>query len=157
MSAFEEHREELEHYEQMFGRDRGRLAVSLDRLTNALCSRPARRLLHQPAQSRGSGDDLRIINQELVHAKELVAVCDGKNCAWLGQGKVEIGKAKLELEIKSQSLRTSTPTLPVFRNSIPAAKWIQLALVPDRGDGAMAWVGRWFRPASASACCAANS
>src|SRR5258708_36453785 len=36
MSAFEEHREELEHYEQMFGRDRGRLAVSLDRLTNAL-------------------------------------------------------------------------------------------------------------------------
>ena len=30
-SAFEEHKDELEHYEQMFGRDRGRLAVSLDR------------------------------------------------------------------------------------------------------------------------------
>jgi hypothetical protein len=38
MSAFEEHKEELEHFEQMFGRDRGRLAVSLDRLTNALVS-----------------------------------------------------------------------------------------------------------------------
>jgi len=36
MSAFHEHKEELEHYEQMFGRERGRLAVSLDRLTNAL-------------------------------------------------------------------------------------------------------------------------
>src|SRR5215472_5183228 len=36
MSAFQEHKEELEHYEQMFGRERGRLAVSLDRITNAL-------------------------------------------------------------------------------------------------------------------------
>jgi hypothetical protein len=35
-SAFDEHKDELDHYEQMFGRDRGRLAVSLDRLTNAL-------------------------------------------------------------------------------------------------------------------------
>ncbi len=72
-SAFQEHQEELEHYEQMFGRDRGRLAVSLDLLTNALvlvgqhgvyCSsqwNPA-----VPAM------DLRMINQELVHAKELV-------------------------------------------------------------------------------------
>src|SRR5256884_6697904 len=34
MSAFQEHKEELEHYEQMFGRERGRLAVSLDRITN---------------------------------------------------------------------------------------------------------------------------
>jgi hypothetical protein len=73
MSAFEEYREELEHYEQMFGRDRGRLAVSLDRLTNALvlvgqhgvyCT--SQRNPAVPAM------DLRIINQELVHAKELV-------------------------------------------------------------------------------------
>jgi hypothetical protein len=73
MSAFDEHREELEHYEQMFGRDRGRLAVSLDRLTNALvlvgqhgvyCT--SQRNPTVPAM------DLRIINQELVHAKELV-------------------------------------------------------------------------------------
>ncbi len=73
MSAFQEHREELEHYEQMFGRDRGRLAVSLDRLTNALvlvgqhgvyCT--SQRNPAVPAM------DLRIINQELVQAKELV-------------------------------------------------------------------------------------
>jgi hypothetical protein len=73
MSAFEEHKEELEKFEQMFGRDRGRLAVSLDRLTNALvlvgqhgvyCT--SQRNPTVPAM------DLRIINQELLHAKELV-------------------------------------------------------------------------------------
>jgi hypothetical protein len=73
MSAFEELKEELEHYEQMFGRNRGRLAVSLDRLTNALvlvgqhgvyCT--SQRNPAVPAM------DLRTINQELVHAKELV-------------------------------------------------------------------------------------
>jgi hypothetical protein len=73
MSAFQEHKDELEHYEQMFGRERGRLAVSLDRLTNALvlvgqhgvyCTSQ-----HNPTVP---AMDLRIINQELVHAKELV-------------------------------------------------------------------------------------
>ena len=73
MSAFEEHQEELEHYEQMFGRERGRLAVSLDRITNALvlvgqhgvyCT--SQRNLTVPAM------DLRIITQELAHAKELI-------------------------------------------------------------------------------------
>jgi len=73
MSAFQEHKTELEHYEQMFGRDRGRLAVSLDRITNALvlvgqhgvyCT--SQRNPTVPAM------DLRMINQELVHAKELV-------------------------------------------------------------------------------------
>ena len=73
MSAFKEHKDELEKFEQMFGRERGRLAVSLDRLTNALvlvgqhgvyCT--SQRNSTVPAM------DLRIINQELVHAKELV-------------------------------------------------------------------------------------
>jgi hypothetical protein len=73
MSAFEEHREELEHYEQMFGKDRGRLAVSLDRITNALvlvgqhgvyCTSQRNPTL--PAM------DLRMISQELTHAKELI-------------------------------------------------------------------------------------
>jgi hypothetical protein len=73
MSAFEEHKEELERYEQMFGRDRGRLAVSLDRLTNALvlvgqhgvyCTSQRNPTL--PAL------DLRMIVQELTHAKELL-------------------------------------------------------------------------------------
>jgi len=73
MSAFEEHQEELERYEQMFGRDRGRLAVSLDRITNALvlvgqhgvyCASQRNPAL--PAM------DLRMIAQELSHAKELI-------------------------------------------------------------------------------------
>jgi hypothetical protein len=73
MSAFEEHQEELERYEQMFGKDRGRLAVSLDRITNALvlvgqhgvyCTSQRNPTL--PAM------DLRMISQELTHAKELI-------------------------------------------------------------------------------------
>ena len=36
MSAFDDHKEELDHYETMMGRHRGRLAVTLDRLTNAM-------------------------------------------------------------------------------------------------------------------------
>ena len=73
MSAFTDHKEELEHYEQMFGKQRGRLAVGLDRLTNALvlvgqhgvyCTSQRNPAL--PAM------DIRMIAQELVHAKELV-------------------------------------------------------------------------------------
>jgi hypothetical protein len=73
MSAFEDYRDELEHFEQMFGRERGRLAVSLDRLTNALvlvgqhgvyCA--SQRNPTVPAM------DIRIVAQELTHAKELV-------------------------------------------------------------------------------------
>lgn len=73
MSAFTEHKGELEHYEQMYGRERGRLAVGLDRLTNALvlvgqhgvyCT--SQRNPTVPAM------DIRMIIQELVHAKELV-------------------------------------------------------------------------------------
>ena len=72
-SAFEEHRDELEHFEQKFGRDRGRLAVSLDRLTNALVlvGQHGVYCTSQPNPTVPA-TDLRIINQELVHAKELV-------------------------------------------------------------------------------------
>jgi hypothetical protein len=73
MNAFEEHRDELEHFEQMYGRERGRLAVCLDRMTNALvlvgqhgvyCT--SQRNPAVPAM------DLRMIAQELEHAKQLV-------------------------------------------------------------------------------------
>ena len=73
MSAFEEYKDELEHFERMFGRERGRLAVSLDRLTNALvlvgqhgvyCA--SQRNPAVPAM------DIRLVAQELAHAKELV-------------------------------------------------------------------------------------
>jgi len=73
MNAFDEHKEELEHFEQMYGRERGRLAVSLDRMTNALvlvgqhgvyCT--SQRNPAVPAM------DLRMIAQELEQAKQLV-------------------------------------------------------------------------------------
>jgi len=73
MNAFDEHKDELEHYEQMYGRERGRLSVSLDRVTNALvlvgqhgvyCTSQRNPTL--PAM------DLRMITQELEHAKQLV-------------------------------------------------------------------------------------
>jgi hypothetical protein len=73
MTAFEQYAEELERYERMFGRDRGRLAVSLDRITNALvlvgqhgvyCTSQRNPTL--PAM------DLRMISEELTNAKELI-------------------------------------------------------------------------------------
>jgi hypothetical protein len=73
MNAFDEHKEDLEHFEQMYGRERGRLAVSLDRMTNALvlvgqhgvyCTSQRNPMV--PAM------DLRMITQELEHAKQLV-------------------------------------------------------------------------------------
>jgi hypothetical protein len=73
MSAFTDHKEELEHYEQMFGTERGRLAVALDRMTNALVL-AGQHGVYCTSQRNPTVPtmDLRMINQELVHAKELV-------------------------------------------------------------------------------------
>jgi len=73
MSAFEKHKKNWTNSSRCLVASGGRLAVSLDRLTNALvlvgqhgvyCT--SQRNPTVPAM------DLRIINQELVHAKELV-------------------------------------------------------------------------------------
>jgi hypothetical protein len=73
MSAFEEHREELEHYEQMFGKERGRLAVSLDRITNALVLTGQHGVYCTSQRNRSvPAMDLRMISQELANAKELI-------------------------------------------------------------------------------------
>jgi hypothetical protein len=73
MSAFTDYKKELEHHEQMYGKERGRLAVGLDRLTNALvlvgqhgvyCTSQRNPAL--PAM------DIRLIAREITHAKELV-------------------------------------------------------------------------------------
>src|ERR1700747_2767747 len=73
MSAFTEHKDELEHYEQMYGKERGRLAVGLDRLTNALVL-VGQQGVYCPSQRNPTvpAMDIRMIAQELVHAKELV-------------------------------------------------------------------------------------
>ncbi|HEY4739884.1 MAG TPA: hypothetical protein VIH76_04735 [Candidatus Acidoferrales bacterium] len=73
MSAFEEHREELEHYEMMMGASRGRLAVSLDRLTNALILVGQHGVYcHTQRDPEIPVMDIRLITQELRDAKALI-------------------------------------------------------------------------------------
>jgi hypothetical protein len=73
MSAFEEHHEELEHFEQMFGTERGRLAVCLDRLTNALVLVGQHGVYCRSQRNPALPVmDIRMVTQELIHAKELV-------------------------------------------------------------------------------------
>ena len=73
MSAFEEHREELEQFEQMFGRERGRLAVCLDRITDALVLVGQHGVYcHSQRDPALPAMDLRMVTRELAHAKELL-------------------------------------------------------------------------------------
>jgi hypothetical protein len=73
MSAFEEHRDELEHYETMMGPHRGRLAVSLDLLTNALVLVGQHGVYCHSARHAGKPVlDIQIITRELGKAKELI-------------------------------------------------------------------------------------
>jgi hypothetical protein len=73
MTAFDEHREELEKFEQMFGLERGRLAVSLDRVTNALVLAGQHGVYcHSAHNAAAPAMDIQIITQELAHAKELI-------------------------------------------------------------------------------------
>ncbi len=73
MSALDEHKDELEHYEQMLGRHRGRLAVSLDRVTNALVLVGQHGVYcHSHRDPAKPTMDIQIIQQELHKAKELV-------------------------------------------------------------------------------------
>jgi hypothetical protein len=73
MSVFTTHHDELEHYEQMYGKERGRLAVGLDLLTNALVL-VGQHAVYCTSQRDPTlpAMDIRLITQELVHAKELV-------------------------------------------------------------------------------------
>ncbi len=73
MSVFDDHRDELEKHEFMMGTARGRLAVSLDRLTDALI------LVGQHgvycASTRNPSKpalDLETVLKEIKGAKELV-------------------------------------------------------------------------------------
>jgi len=73
MSAFEEHREELDHYEQLFGRQRGRLAVALDLVTNAMVLAGQHTVYcHSAADPRKPMRDVQLMGDELTKAKELI-------------------------------------------------------------------------------------
>lgn len=73
MSAFEDHKEELEHYEQMLGAHRGRLAVTLDRVTNAMVLVGQHGVYcHSQRDPSKPTMDIQIITEELRKAKELI-------------------------------------------------------------------------------------
>jgi hypothetical protein len=73
MAAFDEHREELEHYETMMGPHRGRLAVTLDLLTNALVLVGQHGVYcHSNRDEKVPVMDIRIITAEIGKAKELI-------------------------------------------------------------------------------------
>ena len=73
MSVFEEHKDELEHYETMLGEHRGRLAVTLDRLTNALVLVGQHGVYcHTARDPEKPVMDIQIITKELRDAKMLI-------------------------------------------------------------------------------------
>ncbi len=73
MTAFNDHREELEHYETMMGPHRGRLAVTLDLLTNALVLVGQHGVYcHSNRDPELPVMDIRTITREIGKAKELI-------------------------------------------------------------------------------------
>ena len=73
MSAFDEHKEELEYYEKMMGTYRGRLAVTLDRLTNAMVLVGQHGVYcHSNRDPQKPVMEIQLITQELRQAKELI-------------------------------------------------------------------------------------
>ena len=74
MSIYEERRDELEKHELMMGAERGRLAVTLDLLSDALVLVGQHGVYCQSARQAGKpAMDIQMISKCLVDAKELVA------------------------------------------------------------------------------------
>jgi len=74
MSVFEDRKEELEKHEFMMGPARGRLAVTLDALTDALVLVGQHGIYCQSARQPGKpAMDVQVILKSLNDAKELVS------------------------------------------------------------------------------------
>jgi hypothetical protein len=74
MSVLDEKREELEHYEFRMGVARGRLAVALDTLTDALTMVGQHGVYCQSARQPGKpAMDIQIVLKGITDAKELIA------------------------------------------------------------------------------------
>jgi len=74
MSVYEDHRDELEKYEFSMGTERGRLAVTLDLLTDALVLVGQHGVYCQSARQPGRpAMDIQLISKDLDHAKELIS------------------------------------------------------------------------------------
>jgi hypothetical protein len=74
MSVYEDRKEALEEYEFRMGIERGRLAVTLDMITDALVLVGQHGVYCQSARQPGKpAMDIQMINECLTGAKELVA------------------------------------------------------------------------------------
>jgi hypothetical protein len=74
MSVYEDRKQELEEYEFRMGLERGRLAVTLDLLTDALVLVGQHGVYCQSARQPGKpAMDVQMISKCLTDAKELVA------------------------------------------------------------------------------------
>lgn len=74
MSIYQERLEELENYEMMMGKECGRLALSLDVLTDALVLVGQHGVYCQSARQPGKpAMDVQIILKGITDAKELIA------------------------------------------------------------------------------------
>lgn len=74
MTVYEERRDELEKHEFMMGTARGRLAVTLDVLTDALVLVGQHGVYCQGARQAGKpAMDVQIISKNIEDAKELIS------------------------------------------------------------------------------------
>jgi hypothetical protein len=74
MSVYDDRRDDLEKHEFMMGPERGRLAVTLDLLTDALVLVGQHGVYCQSARQPGKpAMDIQMISKCLTDAKELVA------------------------------------------------------------------------------------
>jgi hypothetical protein len=73
MSVFDKHSDELEKHETMMGQARGRLAVALDLLTDALAMVGQHGVYCQNARTPGKPTmDIALVLEQIGDAKELV-------------------------------------------------------------------------------------
>jgi hypothetical protein len=74
MSVYQERQDELENYETMMGLERGRLAVTLDLLTDALVLVGQHGVYCQSARQPGKPKmDVQLILKSITDSKELIA------------------------------------------------------------------------------------
>jgi hypothetical protein len=74
MTVYQERKDELERYEFMMGLERGRLAVTLDCITDALILVGQHGVYCQSARQIGKpAMDIQLITKSLTDAKELIS------------------------------------------------------------------------------------
>lgn len=74
MSVYDDHGDELEKHQFMMGSERGKLAVALDLLTDALVLVGQHGVYCQSARQPGRpAMDIRIISKGMTDAKQLIA------------------------------------------------------------------------------------